>query len=156
MQSSSVSESVLRADSLDLHPTLAEELARLRGTRRHAQPDDRVFLNRYGRPWRDPRRAWKKALVAAKLDHLSGLRIHDLRHTFATHFLEGGGAVTDLQAQLGHTNLATTQRYAEMLNERRRDTVLGLDYGTRRGRRKGASRDEISNSQSNSAAGGEG
>jgi len=54
-----------------------------------------------------------------------------LRHTFATHFLTGGGAITDLQAQLGHSKITTTQRYARMIDERRRRTVLARDFGTK-------------------------
>jgi site-specific recombinase XerD len=61
-----------------------------------------------------------------------------LRHSHATHFLEGGGAVSDLQAQRGHANLATTQRYAAVINERRRATVLGMDFRPRQSRRASA------------------
>ena len=46
----------------------------------------------------------------------------------STFFLQQGGAVTDLQQQLGHADLATTQIYAHGLSERRRATVLALDF----------------------------
>ena len=69
------------------------------------------------------------ALKAAGLDGREGLTPHALRHSFATHFLQSGGAVTDLQQQLGHADLATTQIYAHGLSERRRATVLALDFG---------------------------
>lgn len=55
---------------------------------------------------------------------------HAQRHTFATHFLEGGGAITDLQAQLSHSKVSTTQRYTRMVDRRRKATVLALDCGT--------------------------
>jgi len=39
-----------------------------------------------------------------------------------------GGAITDLMQQLGHRELATTQRYAAGLSERRRATVMAMDF----------------------------
>jgi site-specific recombinase XerD len=47
---------------------------------------------------------------------------------FATHFLEGGGSVTDLMTQLGHSRLETTQIYAAAVSERRRATVMALEF----------------------------
>jgi len=52
-----------------------------------------------------------------------------LCHSFATHSLQNGGAVTDLQQQLGHAGLATTQLNAAALSERRRAAVMGMDFG---------------------------
>ncbi len=65
----------------------------------------------------------------------AGLTSHSLRHSFATHFLTGGGNVRDLQAQLGHSRLETTQRYADLVSERRRAGVLALDFAPGRRRR---------------------
>jgi site-specific recombinase XerD len=64
------------------------------------------------------------ALRGAGLEGRDGLTFDSLRHSFATHFLEGGGAVTDLQQQLGHADLATTQIYAASLSEWRRSAAL--------------------------------
>ena len=44
-------------------------------------------------------------------------RFHDLRHTFASHFMMDGGNVYDLQKILGHTSLEMTQRYAHLSPE---------------------------------------
>jgi site-specific recombinase XerD len=40
------------------------------------------------------------------------LRLHDLRHTFASHFVEAGGDLRTLQDLLGHTEYRTTEIYA--------------------------------------------
>ena len=53
---------------------------------------------------------------------------HVMRHTFAVHFLEGGAAVTDLQAVLGHASLTTTQIYAQALDARTKASVEALDF----------------------------
>jgi integrase len=44
-------------------------------------------------------------------------RFHDLRHTFASHFMMNGGNIYDLQKILGHTSLEMTQRYAHLAPE---------------------------------------
>ena len=42
------------------------------------------------------------------------IRIHDLRHTFASHFVMNGGSINDLQGMLGHSSPMMTQRYAHL------------------------------------------
>jgi site-specific recombinase XerC len=44
-------------------------------------------------------------------------RFHDIRHTFASHFMMNGGNIYDLQKILGHTSLEKTQRYAHLAQE---------------------------------------
>ncbi len=113
---------------VDLHPMLARELVRLRADRDDPPPDEHVFLSWHGTAYREIRKAWRLTLKAAGLGDREGLGFHSLRHSFATHFLEGGGAVTDLQMQLGHSKLETTQIYASALSERRRATVMAMDF----------------------------
>jgi integrase len=56
------------------------------------------------------RRRWHSpTLKGAKLPHI---RLQDLRHTAATLAIAGGDSILFVQAQLGHTSVRTTQRYA--------------------------------------------
>ena len=116
------------ADSIDLHPAVAEELQRVRAEREDVAPRDHVFLSSRGTPFREIRKSWALALKAAGLEEREGLTPHTTRHSFATHYLQNGGAVTDLQQQLGHADLATTQIYAAGLSERRRKTVMAMEF----------------------------
>lgn len=69
-------------------------------------PDDRVFLNRRGRPWGDHYKTlFKQAVIAAQLD--PELVFHSLRHTYASHLLQNGATLSMLARQLGHANVNT-------------------------------------------------
>jgi integrase len=122
------------SDSLDLHPLLARELIALkarRRKRREIKDTDFIFLSRRGVAFTNVSRSWELAVEAAGLAGREGLTFHSLRHSFATWFLSDGGAVTDLQAQLGHADLATTQRYAAAVSERRRASVMAMEFAAR-------------------------
>ncbi len=66
------------------------------------------------------RHAWEGACTEAKI---SGLRFHDLRHTFATRLRGKGVHEMDIMTLLGHTTLQMTSRYTHAMPENLRTAV---------------------------------
>ena len=69
--------------------------------------------------------ACRSARITAELD--KHVTVHTLRHSFATHLLEGGTDIRIIQALLGHNNLSTTARYTQVSNTLIRRTESPLD-----------------------------
>jgi integrase/recombinase XerD len=77
-------------------------------------------------------------LILRKLAEKAGLepgRVHPhlLRHSFATHLLEGGADLRSVQEMLGHADLATTELYTHVTDRRRRDAYFAAHPHARRG-----------------------
>lgn len=97
-----------------------EYLSNLRPKLAKPSSVDFLLLSRTGRPmtrieiWR----LVKKYAIRAGMP--ANLTVHTLRHTFATHLLAGGADLRSIQEMLGHVDIATTQIYTHVDQERLR------------------------------------
>jgi integrase/recombinase XerD len=153
-----VSEAVgLGKTDVDLHARLVRCIGK--GNKERVVPIGRAgaeALRRYlahGRPYLDTRHrpelflnarggALTRAgafLILRRLAAKAGLepeRVHPhlLRHSFATHLLEGGADLRSVQEMLGHADLATTELYTHVSDRRRREVYFQAHPHARRRR----------------------
>ncbi len=78
-------------------------------------PVDALFLGRGGRRL-SRKTVWKSFKRLALRAGIEG-KVHTLRHSFATHLLNGGADLRSVQELLGHADIATTQIYTHVSQE---------------------------------------
>ncbi|MCG5539503.1 site-specific integrase [Halorhodospira sp. 9622] len=98
------------------HVPLSDHLMRLLRDLDTYEHSPWVFPNpRTGKPFFGIYKAWHSARKRAGLPDL---RIHDLRHSYASLLINNGYSLYEVQKLLGHTQITTTQRYAHLSQER--------------------------------------
>jgi integrase len=97
---------------------LSEGVQAILRARRVAGRGQWVFPNpKTGQPYGSCRGAW---VTARERANLPTLRMHDLRHTYASLMLDAGADIVDVQQALGHTQLKTTAVYLHLTEARKR------------------------------------
>lgn len=86
--------------------------------------EDIVFLNRRGGRLTRVMIFYIIKDLAEKAGITKEVSPHTLRHSFATHLLEGGANLRAIQQMLGHESIATTQMYLHIDNTRLRSEIL--------------------------------
>ncbi len=82
---------------------------------------DFVFVNKEtGLPYKDVKRAFKSACKRA---NISDLRLHDLRHTFASRLIENGVDLITVKELLGHSTVKMIERYTHPNHKQKRRAV---------------------------------
>ncbi len=91
---------------------------------RNGQGDDPLILGRGGQ---SVSRQWVYGLLKTKAKSvgIDPVSPHMLRHSYATHLLEGGASLREVQELLGHQNIVTTQIYTSVARSHIRDVYDG-------------------------------
>jgi len=79
-----------------------------------------VFPGRDGKQLKDIKRMWGSVCRSAEIEDV---RVHDLRHSFASALVSSGEGLPTIGRLLGHTQTSTTARYAHLYDEKIRDAV---------------------------------
>lgn len=84
----------------------------------NAREEGVLFLSRTGKPLRRENIWHIVKRYVRQIGIETGISPHSLRHSFATHLLEGGADLRSVQEMLGHVNISTTQIYTHLEKQR--------------------------------------
>jgi integrase len=84
---------------------------------------EHVFISIHGKPLLSVKALFKTALRKAGI---TDFRLHDLRHTFASHYVMNGGDLLSLKKVLGHQDLKMVQRYSHLASAYKRKMMNRL------------------------------
>jgi integrase len=90
---------------------------------RDRKPEDVVFVNRYGKPWKSWRTAFQNACDRAGL---KDFHFHDLRHSYGSWLGQNNVNLKAMQELLGHKDVTMTMRYTHINLDYKRDAVAML------------------------------
>ena len=96
------------------------------------EPPAELFLNHRGEPLGVRGLRYRLDLLCRRAGLPEGVSPHTLRHSFATHLLDGGADLRIVQELLGHESLATTQVYTHVSPTRLRSAYLDAHPRARR------------------------
>lgn len=82
-----------------------------------------VFVGSHGKPVKSVRKPFQTAL---RKSGIVDFRFHDLRHTFASHFVMQGGDLLTLKEILGHSSMEMVERYAHLAQAHKLKQVNNL------------------------------
>lgn len=102
----------------DAVKSIANYISNVRSVLVTDKEQDKLFTNMNGQPltrqgfWK----IVKQYAVQAKID--KDITPHTLRHSFAAHLLENGAQLQDIKEMLGHSDISTTQVYAQIMKNK--------------------------------------
>jgi integrase/recombinase XerD len=101
---------------------LSEYMERARPELLGDNEEDALFLNYRGRPLTRQGLWLIVKQRAAEVGIERDVTPHTLRHSFATHMLNGGAGLREVQQLLGHANISSTQIYTKVSTRRKRES----------------------------------
>ena len=104
---------------------LHEEMIMLLKKLKEKNPDSQnVFLSVHGKQLKSVRKPFHTALKKAGINDF---RFHDLRHTFASHFIMNGGDLLTLKEILGHSSMKMAERYSHLAAAHKRRQITNIE-----------------------------
>jgi integrase len=98
---------------LGLNDPLYEFLLKAKNQRGKSKPDDFLVIDSKGKQF-DQHEIRRTHWRVCERAGVREIRVHDLRHTYASHYIMNGGGLAELQMLLGHSTPQMTQKYAHL------------------------------------------